>query len=119
MNPSGKAFISPDGAVAFWSNGELRSKVYLKKGSVTISVKAHGNTVDGESPILLVDLGTRTIGKFVINSQVSKGYTINTAVGDTGTTILGLSFSNHLAKPNPLAGRNLAIEVVTITQGGG
>jgi len=68
---------------------------------------------------LLVDLGGRTIGKFVIDSRVSKGYTINTPVGDTGTKILGLSFSNHLAKPNPLAGRNLAIEAVTITQGGG
>jgi hypothetical protein len=118
MSPSAKVQTSPDGTVVFWGNGTLRSKLYLYKGPVTIAINARGNTVDGESPIVQVNLGEQLIGRLAVDSRTAKDYVVRTVMQETGTAALELSFVNHIAKPNPLAGTILTITKVTITQGG-
>ncbi|MBI1816112.1 MAG: hypothetical protein HYR72_14125 [Deltaproteobacteria bacterium] len=117
MNPTGKFTVDPAGVVAFWGNGALQSKVHAEKGPVTITINAWGHTVDGEAPILLADLEARVVGKLVIDSDKPKDYVINTGAQHAGTTIFGLTFSNHADKPpNALAGRWLVVKSVTIEQ---
>jgi hypothetical protein len=116
MNPTGPYIADPSGGVAFWGNGGLQSKVYLEKGPVTITIRARGNTVDGEAPALLLDLEARVVGKVKIDSVFLKDYTVTTDVQHAGMTILGLSFGNYLAKPKPIDSRHVYIEMVTVNR---
>ena len=118
MNPQGPCIADASGGVAFWGNGSLQSKAYLEKGPVTITMRARGNTVDGEAPVVLVDLEARVVGKLVIDSPAIKDFTFTTSAQDSGVAVLGITFSNHLAKPNPLEGRYLYIEMVSVKQAG-
>jgi predicted xylan-binding protein with Ca-dependent carbohydrate-binding module len=111
------AWPQTDGAVALWTNGTLQSKVYLEKGPVTITVRALGHEAGGQWPMLLVDLDSRVLSKVVIDSGTLKDFTFTANAEKTGTTVLGLSFTNHAPGPTPIEGRNLRIERITLTQG--
>jgi predicted xylan-binding protein with Ca-dependent carbohydrate-binding module len=107
----------PDGAVALWGNAELRSKVYVEKGPVTITVRALGHEVDGQWPMIRVDLDSRPVSQLTIDSGKLKDFTCTTNAEKTGTTVLRLSFTNHAPGPTPIEGRNLRIQLITLTQG--
>ncbi|MGD0949657.1 MAG: carbohydrate-binding domain-containing protein [Candidatus Binatia bacterium] len=109
---------SADGAVTFWENGSLESKVRLDKGPVAITVRALGNRVDGESPALLVDLDGRKVGRLVIDTQGEpKDFSLKAEALNTGTELLRLSFDNYVAKEVPLQSRWLVVQRVSIDQG--
>jgi hypothetical protein len=116
MSPKGKTTMEPDGAVTFWREGTLESKVYLKQGPVTITVRCSGNTVNGEAPQVVVDLGSREVGTLSITSTESKIYTLTTAVPDSGTTQLQLKFANGAEGPNLTQTRALRVDMVTLAQ---
>jgi hypothetical protein len=115
MNPTGQHTTTSAGGVTFWGNGALQSNVAVDKGPVSITVRALGNLVDGEVPILNVSLEGRKVGKLRIDSNVPKDFTIKTDAQDSGTLALKLSFNNHIAKPpDDLHGRWLVVELVTV-----
>lgn len=109
---------SADGAVTFWENGSLESKVRLDKGPIVITVRALGNRVDGESPVLLIDLDGRKVGRLVIDTQGHpKDFSLKAEALNSGTALLRLSFDNHVAKEIPLQGRWLVVQNVSISRG--
>jgi hypothetical protein len=116
MNATGKPFVFPNGAVTFWGPGKLQSKLHLEKGPVTITIRARGNQFANEWPIILIDLEARVVGKLTIDSSKLKDYSVTASVQNTGTTLLGVTFTNHAAAPQRIASRNLRIESVTIVQ---
>ncbi|MBI4517656.1 MAG: hypothetical protein HY699_17765 [Deltaproteobacteria bacterium] len=118
MNITGGAMRNKNGSVVFWGNGKLQSKVYLEKGPVTITIRAAGNVVDGAGPVVTVDLEARIVGKLAVADKQQKEYVITTTAQNSGTSILGMSFDNHVKKETGLKGRWLVVEAVSISQGG-
>jgi predicted xylan-binding protein with Ca-dependent carbohydrate-binding module len=106
----------PDGAVALWTNGTLQSKVYVERGPITITVRALGHQTGGQWPMLVVDLDGQVLSTLVIDSGTLKDFSFTTKAEKTGTAVLGLSFTNHVPGPTPIEGRNLRIQLITITQ---
>lgn len=117
MNPTGGMTAPRTGEVTFWANGTLQSKLHLEAGSVTITIRARGNVVEGQAPILSVDLQKQPVGKLTINDRQYKDYTLTTKLPSTGTTTLGISFANQLVKPQPLLNRWVIVESVTVQNG--
>src|SRR5262249_26303625 len=105
-----------DGSVALWGNATLQSKVYLDKGPATITVRALGHETSGQWPAIRVELDARPLSTLVINSGSPRDFALATTVEKTGTAVLRLVFENHAPGPTPIEGRNLRVQLVTITQ---
>jgi hypothetical protein len=118
MHPTGRFTVGRDGGVTFWSNGELKSEIHAEKGPIAIAVRGWGNTVAGEPPQILFDIDGRIVGRIDVDSQELAEYTVSAKVRKTGEHRLRVLFVNHLAQEPILAGRNLYIESVSVSQGG-
>jgi hypothetical protein len=118
MDPKGPYIADRTGALAFWGNGSLQSRVYLDKGPVAITLRARGLTVDGQAPRLRIVVGAHDLGSIDVDSRVLKDYTVNTTVDRGGTTTVKVSFDNYLPKPRPIESRHVFIESVALQQPG-
>ncbi len=117
MNPTGRYTASAAGDVTFWGNGALHLHLYMEKGPLVVTLRAGGNVVDGEAPRISITVDGRPIETLDIDSSQVREYTVSARLDHTGTKLLEIVFGNHVAKPNPLAGRTLYVQTVTVRQG--
>lgn len=117
MNPTGSYTANEQGGVTFWGNGSLRLGLYMEKGPLVVTLRAGGNVADGEGPRVVVSIDGQVADTLSIDSSQHREYAVSTRLADTGTKILEIAFPNYVAKPNPLAGRTLYIESVSVRSG--
>jgi hypothetical protein len=117
MNPTGKYTTSTSGAVTFWGNGALRLRLFMEEGPLMVTLRAGGNVADGDGPRVVVSIDGQVVDTLSIDSTQHREYAVSIRLADTGTKLLEIAFANYVAKPNPLDGRTLYIESVSVRSG--